>query len=100
VRRLTELRSLRLVIRADGSAVALTVSERGWDCGASYSAEPWTAGAATLGRTVVHPGDGFGLTVFRRPPRATLVPMWAADLPADTDELDDLCPDPALSRLS
>ncbi|TXI59717.1 hypothetical protein [Mycolicibacterium mageritense] len=62
-------------IRADGTVAALAVTACGWTRVGDYTAEPWTAAAQTAGRTVVHPGDGFAVTVLRRPTQPVLVPV-------------------------
>ncbi len=86
--RLEDLRCLRLVrsgldgavygVGNDGRVVTFIADRGEWSRIGGYTAEPWTAGAATAGRTVVHRGDGFAVTVLRRPPRATIVPVRSA----------------------
>ncbi|HEY7053778.1 MAG TPA: hypothetical protein VH496_16830 [Mycobacterium sp.] len=61
--------------RKDGSVVALIADKHGWHRVGEYSTEPWSSNAATMGRTVIHRGNGLQLTVLRRPPRAALVPV-------------------------
>lgn len=104
--RIDDLQGLRLIqsqldgtvygVRADGGVVVLTANERGWARGGEYSDEPWTTGAATMGRMLVHRGDGFAVTVLRRPPRATLVSVLSADHPPAKASADHMGRRPVL----